>query len=260
MCSGMWGRAFASATITPVSVADIFSSRVMMSIGRALIQKGEYICFNLDGKLMTASSATVRGGPEEEDWKYEITVSGPSRTLTYKLNSSDVYHFKYSEDILTPWVGVPPIAWASDTANMAGLNEKRMAEESGAMVGYVVPVPEVPQTTTDTQSFDELKTEIANLRGGLALVESVLHGWSEGRQGNPNSEWEARRLGANPPQSLIALRTEVIKNLVAACGVPPTLVFEGGDAQSNREAWRQFLHGSVTVSYTHLTLPTTPYV
>ena len=34
--------------------------------------------------------------------------------------------------------------------------------------------------------------------------------------------------------------------MLAACGVPPALYGRGGDAAGRREAWRQYLHGSVT--------------
>ena len=54
-----------------------------------------------------------------------------------------------------------------------------------------------------------------------------------------------RRLGAAPPDSLIALREAVTVTIASACGVPPVLVLDGGDGTARREAFRQFLHGSI---------------
>ena len=242
ICSGLWSRALSSATIEPEDVKSLFTPSVLAHIGRALIRKGEAICIKYNNKLLFASTASVKGDLNPLNWDYELTITGPTTSKIFKVKGYQVYHFKFSYDPSIPWVGVSPMNWASDTAKIMGSSEKRMSEEANSMTGYVVPVPEV----SGEQTFEQLKKDIAGLKGGLALVESVSQGWGEGRFERTLGDWSVRRLGANPPDSLVKLRLEVIKTLVAACGVPPTLIFEGSAAQGNREAWRQFLHGSVS--------------
>ena len=61
----------------------------------------------------------------------------------------------------------------------------------------------------------------------------------------PPSDYEAKRIGPNPPASLATLRSQSGAQVLAACGVPIEL-FEGSSGTGQREAWRRFLHGSVS--------------
>ena len=77
------------------------------------------------------------------------------------------------------------------------------------------------------------------------MVETTSAGWAEGRAAAPAGDWAVRRLGANPPASLVELRRDVEVSILGACGVPPGLVVSGADGTGQRESWRRFLHGSV---------------
>ena len=61
-----------------------------------------------------------------------------------------------------------------------------------------------------------------------------------GRQSAPQLEWTPRRLGAQIPESHIALRSDVARDVCAALGIPPAL-YAGGDGGSAREGYRQLL-------------------
>ena len=52
------------------------------------------------------------------------------------------------------------------------------------------------------------------------------------------------RIGADPPDTLRALRSEVGRAVLGCAGVPVEL-FEPGQGTGQREAWRRFLFGSV---------------
>ena len=43
----------------------------------------------------------------------------------------------------------------------------------------------------------------------------------------------------------MSLRSDAALAVLAACGVPPELVQGRGDGTARREAWRQFLHGTL---------------
>ena len=52
------------------------------------------------------------------------------------------------------------------------------------------------------------------------------------------------RIGADPPDTLRALRSEVGRAVLGCAGVPVEL-FEPGQGTGQREAWRRFLFGTV---------------
>ena len=68
--------------------------------------------------------------------------------------------------------------------------------------------------------------------------------WQGSRQDAPRGDWETRRLGANPPQSLDMLRSSSARHVLAACGVPVELV-AASEGTGAREAFRRFLHATI---------------
>ena len=64
------------------------------------------------------------------------------------------------------------------------------------------------------------------------LVETTAEGYGEGRASAPQRDWDPRRLGANPPQSLAQIRQDTFDALLAAAGTPPGLMNGGADGTS----------------------------
>ena len=106
---------------------------------------------------------------------------------------------------------------------MGGL-EGRLAEELSTSVGYVVPVPAQPNEGDD-DPLNTLAADLARLKGSTTLVESTAAGWGDGRGAAPTSEWMPRRIGANPPATINALRHDLSRGLLAAAGIPPDLAY-----------------------------------
>ena len=243
--AGLWGRAFASAKVEPDGnrqTAAVTPS-ILEMIGRQLIRRGEVV-FQIvvrDGavRLIPAASFSVTGGPE--GWQYQIHVSGPSQSFTRELDAASVLHFRYATDPREPWRGRSPISTASVSADLLSFLEKRLAEEASGVVGSVVPTP----TETGGTINAALETKIAALKGQLALVPSTAQDWQGRGSGIMSSQdWQPKRLGMNPPESEIMLRSDVGMSILSACGIPVELVSKG-EGTASREAWRRFLHGSV---------------
>ena len=117
-------------------------------------------------------------------------------------------------------------------------------------MGHVLPTPEGAREPTDDDAADAdpfaaIRVDIAKLRGGVALVESMAGGYGD-KAGRPDADWQPRRIGANPPAALNEIRTAAALTVYGACGVPPSLVTLPADGTGQREAWRRFLHGSVS--------------
>ena len=242
-----WARCFAAAEVEGGRGA--VTPAVLASIGRRLIRQGEslhLIDVDLGGRvrLLDVAQHDVMGGTAPESWRYRVTVAGPSATTYRVTGAAGVCHVRYSVDGSAPWRGRGPLAWASSTGRLLGAVERALADESAGPVGTLIPVP-ADAGGEDADTFASLKADIAGLRGRTALVETSTAGWGEGRAAAPAGDWAVRRLGANPPASLVELREAVEVSILGACGVPPSLVTAGADGTAQRESWRRFLHGSV---------------
>ena len=252
MASGAYARAFAGASLTP-PVASL-TPAIRASIGRSLIRRGEavYLIQVERGKikLYPCGSWDVRGSWEPESWFYRVDTFGPSGNTTHFVPGSAVLHPKYSYDPARSWLGLSPLERASLTGTLAANLESKLGEEAGGAVGHVVPIPQDAGASDDDEDdeadekpLDALRSDLANLHGRTALVETTFGGWGEGRTGAPQNDWQPRRFGASPPQSLAVLRSDAGQAVLGACGVPVSL-FTDADGTSQRESWRRFVMGS----------------
>ena len=104
----------------------------------------------------------------------------------------------------------------------------------------------VPKLDGKAATLEGLRADIRGLSGALATVESMASSWSEGdKRTAPSREWESRRLGASPPDSVIHLQDLASKEIMSACGISPAL-FSSTAAASAREAYRQFLFSVIS--------------
>ena len=229
-----WARCFAAAEVEGGRGA--VSPQVLASIGRRLIRQGEAVHLldvDLGGRvrLLDVAQHDVTGGPAPESWRYRVTLAGPS-TTAYRVTGADgIVHCRYFVAGSAPWRGRGPLSWASVTGRLAAAVERALADESAGPTGHLIPVPADAGGEGDV--FAALKADIRSLRGKVALVETTSAGWAEGRAAAPAGDWAVRRLGANPPASLVELREAVEVSILGACGVPPALVVAGRHWSSN---------------------------
>ena len=121
--------------------------------------------------------------------------------------------------------------------------ENRLADESGARSGYVIPLPAAPvaDDTEDDPDTDgpltALKKDLAKSRGGVTFAETTRGGNGD-TDSRPAKDWVQERFGFAPPDTLAALRSDAGKSIIAACGLSIAL-FDDSDGTSKREALRQ---------------------
>ena len=111
-----------------------------------------------------------------------------------------------------------PIPFA--TAKLAAQLETKLTQEVGGPVGNVLPLPH-------KGSVMQLQQDIDKLAGRTVLVESTSVDWGGGKDSAPRGDWQTRRIGANPPESMIGLRKDVQASILAACGCPGSLIERG---------------------------------
>ena len=239
--AGIWARALGSARITPDNMMTrMISTPVLQSIGRSFIRDGESV-WTMDmtrGRLVQSSHWDVHGlTPDSMDWEYRVDLQAPDAQISRMETAAGVLHFRHTPHPEQPWVGVSPLS-ASETSRQLLRNiEGKFIEEINTTVGQIIPVPSTQQTAG-------LQAQLRELKGKIVLVPSTASGWGEGRQAAPGRDWQKTRLGGDPPQAIINLRQQVTLSLAAAAGIPASLMESTADS-GNREAWRQFLHGTI---------------
>ena len=236
-CAGLWGRSFASATVTPVNPATAaLTPAILEAIGRRLLLYGEAV-FEItveDGavRLVEASNWEME---ERHQWLYRADFATPEGTYNRALSADRILHPRIGTSSQRPWQGESPIPAA--TARLGAEIETKLAQEIAGPVGSVLPLPH-------KSGVAALQADIDKLAGKTVLVESTSGGYGD-KEAAPKMDWQARRIGANPPESMIGLRRDVQASILAACGCPGSLL-ERSDGTLAREEMRRFLHSTIS--------------
>lgn len=240
--AGIWSRAVGSARIRPdTPLTRMITTSMLQAVGRAFIESGESLwLLDIESmRLVQASHWDVHGtSPDPQSWTYQVEVESPDAQISRREMAEGILHFRYAPRPTQPWVGVSPLSAAETTRTMLRQMEGKLVEEVSSTQGIVIPVP-------STHNTSQLQAQLRELKGKVVLVPSTASGWGEGRMNAPQKDWQKTRLGADPPATLIELRKQVMMSMTAAAGIPAELITGGLDANDSREAWRQFLHGSI---------------
>lgn len=235
-------KSFASLQVEPMNMrTECLTPSVLGLIGRELIRKGEslFLIDTMDGlRLIPVASFDVRGEYRETTWMYRVDVFGPSSNTTKLIMGDGVVHCRYSCDIARPWLGVSPLGWSRQTADIHAEGETALLDESKSPRGTLIPISKDGGSDT----LDKLKTGLKALRGSVGFVPSqnII---GDG-QGLVRKEYELKRLGFNAPATMIDLHSQTSLAVLAACGIPIELVSKA-DGTGMRESWRRFLFSTI---------------
>ena len=189
--------------------------------------------------LSQVSAWKVQGGNRPETWRYAVELPLPSGKVAKRtLSAESVLHVRYATRPSKPWAGVSPLGMAEETRTLATWIERRLAEETSTATAYVLPLPD----GGSNDSFNTLAYGLQKGQGKLHLFETVAGGWGEGRTAAPRGDYDVKRLGASPPDSLGKLRSDVKNDIFGAYGIPSSIHGTGGSA---RESYRQFLSSTI---------------
>ena len=241
VAAGVWQRGLATAEVSPMNGRTAaLSPSVLGYIGRYLLLRGE-VLFEIgarDGEitLTPAQSWTVAGGIDPASWMYECTFQSPSTSVVRTLPAGRVLHLMYSQSHHAPWRGIGPLSSAGLTQELVAQIETALAQEAGTPRGYNFPVPDVGQA-------GKLTTELRSSKGALNLVPSVASdaAWGSGIESKPGDDFVSKRFGMMPPPAMVQLRSNVELSVLAAAGVPVT-VMSVSDGTAKKEDFRRFLH------------------
>ena len=237
---GAWGRGLAAATVSPVNRRTAaLTASTLAYIGRGLCKNGEVVfALDIQGGQITlkpVQSWVVAGGMDRDDWVYDCTFQTPSGSFVRTLPSARVLHLMYAESPSQPWTAEGPLSAIGLTQSMVLSMERALAEEAGTATAYVVPVP-------DPKQAGALTSDLRQARGSLNLVPSTKSdaAWGMGQESAPGSDWQSMRLGMMPPMSMVELRSRGELSILAACGVPVTIL-SLSDGTAKQKDFARFL-------------------
>ena len=245
LAAGMMGRGFAAADVAPSEERTGLTPTVMRDIGQALIYHGEYLAviFVIGGRvvLQQASSWDVNGTSiDPMAWRYTVDLPTPDGQITSSVPAEGVIHIRIGTDPASPWRGVSPLVAAGHTAAAHAAADLMLRDELNGPHWYALPLP---ISDMGEERINSIASDMATKRGRTRIVPSALKDWSSGERMGGGEGWTPKRIGADPPSSVIDLRDRTYVEVLAACGIPATLfAIAQGTGQAAREAVRLLIH------------------
>ena len=173
-----------------------------------------------DGRvtLLPYSSWHFEGDAHPRTWTVRATFYGPSTSTTRNLPYEGVVFVRWGSTPGQPYVGTGPLSWAHTTARLQSETERSLADEAGGPLAQLLAIPQDGGDDSEDDPMAALKADVRTARGRALLVETVVAGWGEGRGSAPQRDWQASRLGPNPPESLAMIRRDTFEAVLAATG------------------------------------------
>lgn len=248
--AGALSRAFMAATVEgPPWAVEAVHGPFLAQVGRDLVRKGESLHAIRMGRMGTmlvpCASWHWEGGHDPASWTVRATAYGPSTSRTWNLPASSVVFVQWGSTPGQPYVGTGPLGWASTTAKLQYQSERSLADEAAGPIAQLIAIPQDGGGGGEDDPLSDLKADIAAARGKALTVETTAAGWGDGQAAAPRRDWQANRLGPNPPPAFVELARDAFDRTLAACGSPPSLHRGREDGTAQREAIRRWHMGTV---------------
>ena len=246
--SGLYARCLAAALVKGADdVADALTPPVLALIARNLIRRGEdhHRIYVRGGRLVlepVGFSYPHGNSPDPLSWTYNATMYGPTDSRHEWVPATSMLHTRYSVDASRPWLGVPPWSWAASTSKAIAALDRLVAQEASAPHGSLLGMPESPQIDEagDVRPLDAFRGDLYKAKGGTLITEYSGNADPEAPTGQRGSRLEHLRFGMMR-ETVDALRTATGRDVLGACGVPPTLFVANSDGTAQRESFRRFM-------------------
>ena len=234
---GLYETVFSSAIVEPMDQrTQAITPAVLGIAGRELGRTGNAIFrtdiqVGRDLELIPATSFVVRGSAHPRDWRYSVSLNGPTETrFQENVEADGIIHFRLRASAYAPWLGRSVLSLGSATSKMASKIETALTREQSIRPARMIH--------TDLLS-EELQTFIQDLvRGGFAVT-----GGNDDQTTSPNTR-QPHKIGPAPDTAEVSLRSDAARSVLAMYGIPPSLFFQSGDSDA-RESWRRFVLGTM---------------
>ena len=161
---GLYETVFSSAIVEPMDQrTQAITPAVLGIAGRELGRTGNAIFrtdiqVGRDLELIPATSFVVRGSAHPRDWRYSVSLNGPTETrFQENVEADGIIHFRLRASAYAPWLGRSVLSLGSATSKMASKIETALTREQSIRPARMIH--------TDLLS-EELQTFIQDLVRG----------------------------------------------------------------------------------------------
>jgi len=228
--AGVWSRAF--SMLTPEPNTDLLTPDILAAIGLDLLLRGES-CWHIRVEQGQGKLVPVAYWDELGNGRYHLHIARVNHTETVRALEPEVLKLIINPDPPQPWRGRSPFA-------LMGLSPTLMAEIEQA-VSAALPMAgkgllPMPATIPEEQQ----QKALTGLRSGSLAVVSSKADFAHQTGGDRS---ELKRVELTPDLSRMGLQpiaVDLHQRIIAACGIPPALLSDSGNAGAMREAYRLF--------------------
>ena len=177
-------------------------------------------------------------------WTYNATLYGPTDSRHEWVPAVSMLHCRYSASMprgrgLVSRPGHGRRARVRQSRRSIDSSREKRAHRTGACL-ECRSRRRLTKTATCARWMRSGAT-LYKAKGGTLITEYSGNSDPEAQSGQRGSRIEHLRFGM-PGEMVDALRTATGRDVLAACGVPPTLMVPNSDGTAQREAYRRFLH------------------
>lgn len=224
--AGLLGRALAVAELAPENLLTApLTPSVRARIGTEMVVHGGSLhVIHVDGQ-------TVELEPVEPDqWErsggdYLIGPAGDRR----RVSAEQILHVR--------WAGGDTPPGEGPTMRLLRGVERALAHEADQQTAYLIPAPGDPESPT----WEAVERALKRPRGRRALVSTMADGGGD-RNSRPDQDWGQKRMGIEPPEEVVQLRSEAQAAVLGAIGFHPAFLNAAANGDALKEAQRYVLH------------------
>jgi len=213
--------------------ADVLPADMLASVGLDLLLKGES-CWHIRTLQGEIDLVPVAAWDELGGGHFTLHISHPNTTETVAALESEVLRLVINPDPLQPWRGRSPL-------HFAGLSPVLMAEIENALSGALPYAGKGLLPMPATLASDQSSKVLSGLQNGSLAVITSKADMAVHSGGDRN---EIKRVELTPDLrglDLTASASGLHNRLLTACGIPPSLLSDTGNAGASREAYRLFV-------------------
>ena len=224
-CRAVWERAGAEMRVEGDLAPRLqpWMSWIMACLAR---DGNAYFRMTDSGNLLPSLLAEIQGGVDPRTWRYHLTDASPTQTRTVAVPARSVLHFRTNVQPSQPWRGRPLLARVTGEA-VANL-EASLARASRVPITRLI-------RAVDRVKDEQVKQFQKQFERAATSTASPMVMQADGVE------------DAGPPitDGILGLRSSLAGTVAQAYGLHPSFFDERANGATTREAWRQFINGTL---------------
>ena len=224
--------------VTPLWLSE--AVRLAILQGQACFE----ITAGLNGALLDPVAVEQVRGPLSDPLAWRYRLKGRKRYVP----GADILHLTFARSA-GAYAGHSPLSVQSntigygqdtETAALALEIERACTHEARVPSGRIFSVP----SGLDENTIGNYSRHLQKLEGRVALLDTTETDVMSagGIPARGEGDWQPKSIGPAPAETLVALRDSVKGEMLAALGVPVSVIGAAGNDAAAREEFRRFLH------------------